>query len=209
MIKGFLAKSWYVLASTFPSSNRSQPPITQQDTGHSRIQKTLQALRTMVLTLWEARNSALHANLETDTNRLKTTLDSEITWLHAQRLSLSVMDQHYCDVSLSKILRSQPSYKRRWMARVKKARTQYHLECQSQPRITSFFHRHTLTEHIRHKSQHTHLHHTRASTIDACRLSRISHTSSTQRLLTEFLQERASNSINSVAISQPQSPPPP
>jgi hypothetical protein len=47
MIKGFLAKTWHMLASTYPS-NSMNPPIIQDD-GHSGIQKSLKALWTMLL----------------------------------------------------------------------------------------------------------------------------------------------------------------
>jgi hypothetical protein len=207
LIKGFFAKSWHVLASSYPP-NKRLPPLIQDD-GHHRIQQSLKALCQMVLDIWEARNHTLHKIQENTAILIRTAIDAEIAKAHAQRSDLLIADQHYCNVSLNKLLRSRPSYKRRWLHRIKKAQQQSRLAGCLQPKITAFFHR---NKPCAPTEQNTLTHATNPVTASITKFPKTHrrlHNLSTQQLLTNFLQERASNQHNSPSLPMVSPPPVP
>ena len=201
LIKGFLAKSWHVLASTYPPNRRTAPII--QDDGHRRIQRTIKALRTMALAIWEARNHTLHHAAQSTATSIRTATDAVIARLHEQRSSLLVADKHYCNISLSKLLSSRPSYKRRWLRRVRKAQENYQLENHHQPKLTVFFPHAKIRDHIKQKSKITDPTLAPSTTAAESYKKRTQHNSSTQQLLTAFLKERASNLTSHLPTSSP------
>jgi hypothetical protein len=206
MMKGFLAKSWHSLASTY-TSNRHTPPINNND-GQHRISRTIKAIFKCVNTIWAARNDALHRGQEAHGITLKTILDSEIVKLLQDRQHLPAADQHYCNISLEKILTCRPSYKRRRIFRVKKARERFSSEQATQTTITSYFSRVKITDHIRHKSAAITLASNQNKEKELRRQNRIHNTASTQRLLTQFLKERATNPPSTHTNSTSPTPPP-
>ena len=64
---------------------------------------------------------------------------AEIRHYFNQPHLLPVTEQHYCQGSVLKILKSRPSNRRRWLRRVRKARSELLQDQLRQSRITSFF----------------------------------------------------------------------
>jgi hypothetical protein len=114
----------------------------------------------------------------------------------------------YCDIRLDKLLKSRPSYKRRWLFRVKAAIAKLESSAHaSQPKMTAYFPRSCPNTHTIRRSQTTAIRHKQQQDDDIRRRSRLRHSTSTQQLLTQFLKERASNPRN-LALIPTQSPPP-
>lgn len=189
--RGFLAKAWFQVACTqlqIPGGPNEEVTHTCRQDGHQRTYRVVRALHTLVTSLWQGRNEELHKQ-DKDTEAIqRTVIDAEIARLHCEPSALPAEDRHYCNHSLEHILRKPPTYKRRWLFRVRAARERDKQDQTRQHRITTFFHRAPTTQPQNTAQPSTpsppavpraHLHRRPIST--------------TQKLLTEFFRERAPN----------------
>ena len=135
LLHGFLSLSWLRLAS-FNQLSEEKPDIKR---GHHRTQKTLQALHEFTRAMWLGRNDALHKTQDTVTAIRYSAESTEIRHYHADPLLLPAEDRHYCSHNLGQLLRSRPSVRRRWLLRVRTARSNMLKHGSSQSNITKFF----------------------------------------------------------------------
>lgn len=183
--RGFLARSWYLVACTqieIPTDNGVQH--SHREDGQQRIYKAVCALHKLVTSIWKGRNEELHRRDQEIEVRHKTAIDAEIARLHCAPNDLPAADQHYCHNSLDYILRKSPTYKRRWIHRVRAAITRNKAGRQnSQQRITTFFT--SNPPRLACPAASTSLPPTASTHQRPIR--------TTQQLITEFFQERAPN----------------
>jgi ribonuclease HI len=191
LLRGYLAKSWCILASTYITSSKTSPLF--RDDGQFRISRTLRFIHQFIIAVWRSRNEALHATAQANMHSIHNIVDSEIATLYNESAFLPAADQHYFNISLSTLLRSRPSYKRRWLYRVRASRSRLLREEANQPKITRFFVRVKLSDHIQKKSQTLAKRHQQLTDDDVRRRTRRRHQNDTQQILSKFLQERAPN----------------
>ena len=214
LMKGYLSTKWHELASTDFSFPEDEP--TNRDDGSPRISKAIRAFHTFTHTLWTARNDALHRNQEENTRHQRTVLDAEIAKYHADTAALPAADQHYCDIRLDALLRRSPSYKRRWIYRVRRAREMFKIIGESnQTRLPKYFRRIHSTKTSDQDGQSSNTSGDNSDTPTAFPTDQLppstprTHTQrpivTTQQLITRYLRERASNSSQN---PHPTSPPP-
>ena len=142
-IRGFLSKKWQLLASTH--TDNINAPANIQD-GRRRIGTIIQRIQAFVRSKWEGRNNALHKHNQSDVEKFRTLEAAEIRHYHSQPHLLPVGDQHYCSSSLIKLLRSRPAYRRRWLRRVRKVRSNMIKDQCRQATITTYFIQHAPTK---------------------------------------------------------------
>ena len=189
--RGFLAKAWFQVACTqlqIPGGPNGEVTHTCRHDGHQRTYQVVRALHTLVTSLWQGRNEELHKQ-DKDTEAVqRTVIDAEIALLHCEPSALPAEDRHYCNHSLEHILRKPPTYKRRWLFRVRAARERDKQDQTRQHRITAFFNRAPTIQPQNTAQPSTpsrpavpqaHLHRRPIST--------------NQKLLTEFFRARAPN----------------
>ena len=203
--RGFLAKTWYNVACSqlqIPSST-GEVIHTHREDGHQRTYQLVRAIHTLVTSIWKGRNDELHRNDREHESVQRTAIDAEIARLHSAPGDLPAADQHYCNHTLEHILRKPPTYKRRWLHRVRFALAQRNQEESRQRRTTNFFHR---APHKRNDQGST------AHTVDPPTVTRPHNTrkppQTTQRILTEFFRERAPNTLSTTTFQTPPSPSP-
>ena len=136
MFRGFISLKWQQLAST--NMVNAQAPL-QPDDGRRRLGTILQRIQGFLKTIWIGRNEKLHGRQQDDISLFQTLEAAEIRHYHNQPHLLDVQDQHYCTVSLIKLLRSRPANRRRWLMRVRKARAHLLKEQVRQVKITAYF----------------------------------------------------------------------
>jgi hypothetical protein len=200
--RGFLAKTWHNVACSqlqIPSPT-GEVIHTHHEDGHQRTYQLTRSIYNMVTSIWKGRNDELHRKNCENESVQKTAIDAERARLHSTPGDLPALDQHYCNHTLDHILRKSPTYKRRWLHRVRIAITQQKQEQSRQRRITQFFHRAPHKRQDQGKSGHT-----VASTTGTKPHNTRQPLQTTQRILTEFFHKRAPNIISSAATS----PPPP
>lgn len=178
-VRGFLSNKWMTLAGTY--YNCPNPEITTRHDGGNRVQRTLKALHRLMTDLWCGRNEALHDSNVAMEHNLTDLVDVEISTLHQGPDALLSADNHYCDISLRRLLRSSASTKRRWLHRVKQSRAKKTALQAKQPRITKFFNREPVPPNNPY-------HPPPNQTIPSPPSSRNYNTQ--ERLLTEYFQER-------------------
>ena len=211
-MKGFLSTAWHELASTHFSYPEDSP--SYRDDGSHCIAKAIRALHKLTHSIWLGRNDALHRQHETALQRQRTAMDAEIARHHADSTALPAADQHYCEIRLESLLRRSSAYKRRWLYRIRRARTLFQqIGEKNQTRIPQFFrrprntpniaHQPTVTDetshNIRNPPAQSNLH-----PLDTC-TSHKRPIRTTQSLITDYIHERASNTNNPC---KPLSPPP-
>lgn len=119
LLRGFTSLSWLQLASIKTLDSTTY----DSKRGDHRMHTLLQALHLFTRSLWLGRNDALHNTKET-TDAVKYTADSsEIRHYFENPNLLPAEDRHYCSHNLTKLLRSRPSVRRRWLQRVQTARS--------------------------------------------------------------------------------------
>jgi hypothetical protein len=161
---------------------------TRRQDGKHRIRQVLKALHTLTTELWAGRNTALHEASNMTSGPLSL-IDAEIVQYHREPELMLTDDRFYCEKSLHRLLASGASIKRRWLHRVKRSRAKKAQLEKDQPRITKYFRTETRTEDtqkIHHKGRPPDAINTQASIAP-------SRSTTTQRLMTYFLHERASN----------------
>ena len=207
LMKGYIATTWHELASTYFSYPEDEP--TYRDDGSHRVARALSCIQILTHTIWIERNNALHNTKEAEIRRQRTTLDAEIAKYHADTAALPAADRHYCNTRLDTLLRRSPSYKRRWIYRVRRAREMFKItESSHQARIPMYFQRSNQPpvsdqdDNIRQSSGDDPIHatHTPISQSNITQRPIIT----TQQLITKYLRERASNVItNRINTSPP------
>jgi len=198
LLRGFLSKTWTTVASTYFQNSRVA--IQTRDDGHHRISKAVRALHILTSKLWKGRNEILHQKTLAQEVNIRTTVDSEIVALQREPDKLPIHDQHYCNIPIHDLLCKSPSFKRRWLYRVREARARFQTEARNQPRITTF-----LTQ----KSDRTRHHDTAAAPAPSAIPKKRRQTMTTQLLMTEFFRERAPNRRYPSSLPNASPPPPP
>jgi len=94
----------------------------------------------------------LHKSDKDDENKYISLESAEIRHYFHQPHLLSVHDQHYCQGNVLTILQGRPSFRRRWLMRVRRARAALLKDQLRQSRITSYFNR---TNFVRAPSETT------------------------------------------------------
>jgi hypothetical protein len=133
-VKGFLAREWSELAIRDMHTSGLD---TRK--GNNRMQQIISALCRHTRRLWIARNGCLH-----DSASGSLTSPSveaiEIQYYHSRPHLLRAGDQHYCQRSLSKLLKGPPATRRRWLRKVKKSSADLTKDgTKRQSLITAFF----------------------------------------------------------------------
>jgi hypothetical protein len=130
-LRGFYSTKWRVLAE---SRMTNQDTPLQPQEGHQRISTIVHRIQSFVSVRWEGRNISLHKSEQHEEARQHPRNSA----LFQSALS-STSDQHYCSGSLTKLLRSQPVYRRRWLRRVRQARADMLNDQRRQALITTYF----------------------------------------------------------------------
>ena len=120
----------------------------QKAEGRRRMSTILLRVQGFITLIWTGRNESLHNQRQYDETKFMSLEAAEIRHYFSQPHLLPVTEQHYCQGSVLKVLQSRPSNRRRWLRRVRKARSDLLLDQLRQARITSFFTRiRTSTTH--------------------------------------------------------------
>ena len=139
--RGFLSSKWEMLASLHPISHLH----IQAHDGRRRIITLIQDIFTTTTTIWQARNKVLHDREQKDVQRNYDLEAIESTNLHSNPRDIPLHDRYHCtNMSLKRLLDSSNTNKRRWLMRVRRAKTRNTREDgKTQTRLTSFFRRET------------------------------------------------------------------
>lgn len=135
MLRGFMSTSWHVLAAI----NTANSKTLDHPRGHHKIQSVLKAFHKFTRdTMWLGRNEALHKEKDIADSQIYSDESAELRHYHSDPKLLKQQDQHYCNISLTKLLTSKPSVRRRWLRRVRTVRALYIREGQSQQVMTRY-----------------------------------------------------------------------
>ena len=149
-IKGFLSKAWYEVAI----QSMDHPTSVNPADGHRRLTLVIRAIHELTRQLWKGRNESLHKSTGPCAVRITSAADAEIKHYHDHPEMLAPSDRHQCDRSLSNLLRSTPSNRRRWLRQVKLARSRRQKDLRTQSQMFQFFPR--IPDHQRSPTlQHT------------------------------------------------------
>jgi hypothetical protein len=107
--------------------------------GNSVISKVLRALHTATREIWLSRNKSLHDNSDELVKAIKSSEAAEIRHFHSNPHLLPTDDQHYCERSLTKLLCSSHSVRRRWLKHIHHARATKLRNGLRQTNLTHFF----------------------------------------------------------------------
>jgi hypothetical protein len=118
-------------------TNQDTPLQPQEE--HRRISTIVHRIQSFVSVRWEGRNISLHKSEQHEEARQQTLEAAEIRHYFNQPHLIPASDQHYCSRSLTKLLRSQPAYRRRWLRRVRQARADMLNDQSRQALITTYF----------------------------------------------------------------------
>jgi hypothetical protein len=138
--RGFLAKEWHNVACTqieIPGLHGVQ--YSQRDDGQQRVYQVVRNLYKLVSAIWQIRNDVLHRQGQANEEILRTAMDAEIARLHCDPQMMPAADQHYCNHTLAFILKKPPTYKRRWLHRVRQAIDRHKQDQSKTQQITKFF----------------------------------------------------------------------
>ena len=113
-LKGFLGKAW----SDLSNLHATRASLKDHTSGRNRLRMVMSALHTLSCDLWKGRNDYLHRKSALDAATLRNAEDEEITQLHSQKESLGPSDHHYVSRPIDKILKQNPSNRRRWIRQV-------------------------------------------------------------------------------------------
>jgi hypothetical protein len=190
--RGFLAKAWHHVACTqLETSGPDGIQHAQRNDGQPRVYHVVCKLHAMVTEIWKGRNEELHSRDQENAVLQRTAMDAEIARIHCAPSALPAADQHYCNHTLDHILRKPPTYKRRWLHRVRQAIDRNIKNQILQQRMTKYFNRvptrssDTITESKDYPISSPRITHHQRRPIRT-----------TQQLLREFFQERAPNTAD-------------
>jgi hypothetical protein len=105
ILRGFLATSWTTLASVHLADTTQ----TENSKGQHRIRQALHSIHEFTREIWLERNAALHEHKDTADAIIYTAESAELCHYHADLTLLPPSDRHYCNISLNKLLQSNPS----------------------------------------------------------------------------------------------------
>ena len=134
-LKGFLSLQWSKVASM----SMTDADALHSDAGARRLCHILIFFHDLTKAIWLGRNECMHKVSNRETLRLTRVEDLEIQHYYEQPELHSSDDRHYCDRTLSSILKSTPATRRRWLRQVKKARHHRQRELRSQSLLPQFF----------------------------------------------------------------------
>ena len=135
-LTGFTSLSWLHLASI----NALDSQKSDRKRGEHRLHTLLQALHTFTRSLWLGRNEALHSTNKETTDAVKFNADSAEIRHYFNNLNMRpAEDRHYCAHNMTKLLRSRPSVHRRWLQRVRTARSNMLKHGRSQLTMTKYY----------------------------------------------------------------------
>ena len=139
--RGFLSSKWEMLASLHPTSHLH----TQAQDGRRRITNLIHDVFVTTTSIWQARNKVLHDQAQNDVQRQYDLEAIEITNLYSNPKNIPLHDRYHCtNTSLKRLLASSNATKRRWLLRVRRAKTRNTREDgKRQTYLTSFFRRET------------------------------------------------------------------
>ena len=135
LLLGYASKKWLLIASM------DTPTIGQINlsAGRSRKKVALRAITLMVRDLWLGRNEILHQHQDDQDQTIYSMESAERRHYHSNPTLVPNSDQHYCrNITLSKLLKSRPSVRRRWLKRVKTARAAYLKDSKNQQLVTRY-----------------------------------------------------------------------
>ena len=133
-LKGFLSRHW-----TLAAQHSMYTASRDRREGDIRIKSVLKGIHAHTRRLWTARNTALHSEQETVLADIRSQEVAEIRHYYSRPHLLRAADQHYCTRSLSRLLSSSASTRRRWLRLVKRSSAELTKDGTCQSRITSFF----------------------------------------------------------------------
>ena len=139
LLRGFFTVKWRDLASQ-NMVNKNAPP-RDKASGNRRAGTIIQRIQGYIHQMWKGRNDMLHKSDKDDENKYISLESAEIRHYFHQPHPLSVQDQHYCQGNVLTILQGRPSFRRRWLMRVRRARAALLKDQLRQSRITSYFNR--------------------------------------------------------------------
>ena len=168
LFRGFFSKKWSQLSECHMVSADALP---QKADGSRRMSTILLRVQGFINLIWLGRNETLHKQSKDEETKFMSLEAAEIRHYFNQPHLLPVTEQHYCEGSVLKILQSRPSNRRRWLRRVRKARSDLLLDQLRQARITSFFNR------IRDSTPHSNTQENNAPIVPALVLQNIQHNS--------------------------------
>ena len=138
LLLGYISKKWPLLAA-MDTPNMGKTTLSAE---RSRTHTALKAMTLMVRELWIGRNEILHQHEDEADQQVYSLESAEIRHFQTNPTLIPTSDQHYCNnISLNKLLRSQPSVRRRWLKRVKTARAAYLKDGQNQQTVLQYMER--------------------------------------------------------------------
>ena len=108
------------------------------DAGTSRTHQSLKLLSIFTRNIWLGRSEILHRDKETIDTKIYSVESAELRHFHENPDFLPSADRHYCKISLQRLLGSRPSVRRRWLRRVRTARSNLIRDGKTQQRMTQF-----------------------------------------------------------------------
>ena len=135
-ILGFLSKKWQIAAATHMSDSTQLNPSM----GTDMIFRIIKALHTLTQSLWLSRTARLHDRNDEIAREIQSSEAAEIRYFHSNPQLLPMGDHHYCARSLSQLLCSSRSVRRRrWLRHIRSARASHLRHGLHQNNITTFF----------------------------------------------------------------------
>jgi hypothetical protein len=136
-IKGFWSKDWTTIAKL----SMDNPKVKNHQDCSLRLRCVLTATHELVVSLWNGRNDCLQRHQQDAIPLRQSSEEVEIRHYYGNPGMLAASDRHYCERSLSQILKSSPANRRRWLRQVKQARARRLTDQLSQSKIYAFFER--------------------------------------------------------------------
>ena len=107
--------------------------------GQSRTHTALKAVTLVVREIWLGRNEVLHQHQDETDQKIYLMESAELCQYHSNPTLIQTSDQHYCrNITLTKLLHSRPSVRRRWLRRVKTACAAYLKDGTNQQQVTQY-----------------------------------------------------------------------
>jgi hypothetical protein len=135
LLLGYLSKKWLLLAAM----DTPTPGKLNLSAGRSRTHTALKAITLMVREIWLGRNEVLHQHRDETDQEIYSMESAELRHYHSNPTLIQTSDQHYCrNITLTKLLHSRPSVRRRWLRRVKTARAAHLKDGKTQRQVTQY-----------------------------------------------------------------------
>jgi hypothetical protein len=145
LLLGFLSSKWKLLAA----ADIARQDKFHMDAGTRRTHQSLQHLFSFTRDIWLGRCEILHRDQETIDTKVYSVQSAEIRHFHENPALFPSADRHYCQISLQRLLGSRPSVRRRWIRRVRTARSNMIRDGNTQQRMTKFLERNQQHRNLR------------------------------------------------------------